>query len=118
MDLNFLRIHESRAEAVLFGCASLVQTVASSFGPLPPYIGSQARNLGVIVDGDLKMDKWVSSVVKASFKHDFIKDRTLAEEKYLEKVLHTFMSVNYCDSLYVGISHPEVNRLWMLQLTS
>ncbi|XP_053195566.1 uncharacterized protein LOC128379953 [Scomber japonicus] len=33
------------------------QVLASSLGPLAPYTGSHARNLGVIIDGAFKLDK-------------------------------------------------------------
>ena len=51
MDLIFFRLNENKTEVVLFGHRDLVQVLASSLGPLAPYIGSQARNLGVIIDG-------------------------------------------------------------------
>ena len=119
MDLNFLKLNENKTEIILFGHPDLVQVLASSLGPLAPYISSQARNLGVIIDGAFKLDKQISSVVKASF----FQLRLLAKVKPylrradLEKVMHAFISsrLDYCNSLYVGIGQSELNRLQLVQ---
>lgn len=115
MALNFLKLNENKTEIVLFGRPDLVQVLANSLGPLAPNIGSQVRNLGVIIDGALRLDKQVRSVVKASF----FQLRLLAKVKPylrradLEKVIHAFISsrLDYCNSLYIGIGQSELNRL-------
>lgn len=57
IDLNFLKLNENKTQVVLFGRPDLVQVLASSLGSLAPYIGSHARNPGVIIDGAFKLDK-------------------------------------------------------------
>lgn len=110
---------KKKTEIVLFGRPDQVQVLASSLGPLAPYIGSQARNLGVIVDGALKLDKQVSSVVKASFFQLRLlsKVKPYLRRADLEKVIHAFISsrLDYCNSLYVGIGQSELNRLQLVQ---
>ena len=104
---------------MLFGRPDLLQVLASSPGPLAPYIGCQARNLGVIIDGAFKLDKQVSSVDKASFFQLRLpaKVQHYLRRADLEKVTHTFTSsrLDYCNSLYVGIGQSELNRLQLVQ---
>jgi len=119
MDLNFLKLNENKTEIVLFGRPDLVQILASSLGPLAPYIGSQARNLGVIINGAFKLDKQVSSVVMASFfqLRLLAKVQPYLRRADLEKVMHAFISLclHYYNSLYVGIGQLELNRLQLVQ---
>ena len=119
MDLNFLKLNENKTEVVLFGRPDLVQVLASSLGPLAPYIRSHARNLGFIIDGAFNLDKQVSAVVKSSFfqLRLLAKVKPYLSRKDLEKVIHAFITsrLDYCNSLYVGISQSELNRLQLVQ---
>ena len=109
--MDGLKWNENKTEVVLFGRPDLVQALASSLGPLAPYIRSHARNLGVIVDGAFKLDKQVSSVVKASFfqLRLLAKVKPYLSQKDLEKVINAFITsrLDYCNSLYVGIDQAE-----------
>lgn len=119
MDLNFLKLNESKTEVVLFGRPDLVKPLASSLGPLVPYIGSQARNLGVIIDGAFKLGKQISAVVKSSFYQLRIlaKVKPYLDQKDFEKVIQAFISsrLDNCNALYVGIEHSQPNRLQIVQ---
>lgn len=92
-----------------------VQALASSLGPLASYIGSQARDLGVIIDGALKLDKQVSPVIRASFFQLWLlcHVKPYLRRADLERVVHAFISspLDYCNSLYVGINQSELNLL-------
>ncbi len=96
-----------KTEVILFGCPDQVQVLAGSLGPLAPYLGSHAKNLGVVHDSSFKLDKQISSV-----KTSFFELRLLAKVKpYLcqqdfERVIHAFITscLDYCNSLYMGNS--------------
>ena len=107
LDLNFLKLNENKTEVVLFGRPDLVQVLASSLGPLAPFMRSHARNLCVIIDGAFKLDKQVSAVVKSSFfqLRLLAKVKPYVSQKDLERVIHAFITsrLDYCNSLYVGI---------------
>ncbi len=76
------------------------------------------KNLGVVLDSALKLDRQVNQVVKSSF----YQLRTLVKKSFLsftyfERVIHAFITtrLNYCNSLYLGISQSSLNRLQMVQ---
>lgn len=115
MDLNFLKLNENKTEVVPFSHPDLLQVLVGSLGSLAPYyIGSHARNLGVIIDGAFKLDKQVSSVVKSSFFQLRLpaKVKPYLSQKDREKVIHAFITsrLDYCNSLYVGIEQSELNQ--------
>ncbi|KAF7662388.1 hypothetical protein LDENG_00237930 [Lucifuga dentata] len=76
------------------------------------------KNLGVIFDNALILDKQINSVIKNSF----FQLRLLTKVKPLlcfsdfEKVIHAFVSsrLDYCNSLYVGINQ-SLNHLQLVQ---
>jgi len=119
MDLNFLKLNETKTEVVLFGRPELVQVLTSSLGHLAPHLRSHARNLGVIVDSAFKLDKQVSAVVRASFfqLRLIAKVKPYLRQADLEKVIHVFITsrLDYCNSLYTGIGKGELYRLQLVQ---
>lgn len=75
----------------------------------------QARNLGVITDGAFKLDKQISSVVKASFFQLWLlaQVKPYLRKADLEKVIHVFTTSrqDYSTCLYVGqlkLSHMQI----------
>ncbi len=64
---NFLQLNENKTEVNLFGSPHLVNALSSSLGPLQANIRTHVKNLGVVFDSELKLDKQINSVVSASF---------------------------------------------------
>ena len=83
---------------------------------------SSARNLGVIFDVNLKMDKHVSSVVKTANYHlrNISRLRKYLDDKSAEKVIHAFISsrLDCCNALLHGLPDTLLSRLQKVQNTA
>ncbi len=77
------------------------------------------RNLGVTFDSELKFDRQVSAVVKGSFYQLRIiaKLKRIRSFEDMETVIHAFISsrLDYCNSLYLGLSKNLLSRLQLVQ---
>ncbi len=117
--VNFLHLNESKTETIVFAPSSASGSINIDFGPLSIYGKSMVKNVRVIFDDALKFDKQINSVVRSGF----FQLRTLAKIKPFlsfcdfERVMHAFVSsrLDYCNSLYVGISQSTLSRLQIVQ---
>lgn len=77
------------------------------------------KNLGVFLDTSLNFNRQVSSVVKGSFYQlkTIAKLKLFLSHKDLETVIHAFITsrLDYCNSLYMGLTHSTLSRLQMVQ---
>lgn len=119
MAQNVLQLNENKSEVILFGPPDSIKLTTSSLGNLSTLIKPQFKNLDVIFDSAFKFDKQVNAVVKASFYQlrTLAKIKSFLSPKDLEKVIHAFISsrLDYCSSLYTGISHSSMSRLQLVQ---
>lgn len=116
---NFLQLNDHKTEVILFGSPSSVSKLSKALGPLPANLHDTFKNLGVLLDSSLNFNKQVSSVVKRSFYHlrNIAKLKPLLSHSDLETVIHAFISsrLDYCNSLYTGLSQSNISRLQMVQ---
>ena len=119
MAQHFLQINESKTEVILFGTPDSIKLTTSSLGNLSTLVKPQVKNLGVIFDSAFKFDKQLNAVVKGSFfqLRTLAKIKSFLSPKDLEKVIHAFISsrLDYCNSLYTGISHSSLSCLQLVQ---
>lgn len=115
---NFLSLNESKTEFIVFGPTDQCVYDFKSTS-LSPYSTSCVRNLGVLFDSNLKFDKQISTVVKSCFYHIRLlsKVKPFLSLKKLEIAMHAFVTsrLDYCNSLYVGVSQSCVSRLQLVQ---
>ncbi len=82
-------------------------------------IWNHVKNLGVIMDSSLVLDKQVSSVVRAAFYQLRIisKLKSILSFRDPETIVHAFVSsrINYCNSVYIGITQGQLSRLQLVQ---
>ena len=85
--------------------------------PIVP--NSTARNLGVIFDQHMEMDKFVSTKCQsASFAlHKLGMVRTFLDLKTTKKLVHALVMchVDYCNSLLYNMPDSQLNRLQVIQ---
>lgn len=116
---NFLSLNENKTEVVVFTPSSVHDTTNINLGILTPYVKPYVKNLGVILDSGLKLDRQVNQVVKSSFYQlrTLAKIKSILSVSNLEKVVHAFIStrLDYCNSIYMGISESSINRLQIVQ---
>lgn len=119
MAMNFLHFNESKTEIVIFGPSSTHVAPNTELGSLIPYVKSSVKNLGVIMDGDFKLEKQINSVVKVSFFQLRLlsKVKPFLSFKDFERVIHVFISsrLDYCNAIYAGVSQASLSRLQLVQ---
>ncbi len=101
----------SSTEVILFGSSKTRNSVAGNIENLTPRVTqnlkSHEKNLGVIFDSELCLEKTISSVVKNRYYQLRIISRLKSSLYFqdLEIVIHAFITprLDYCNSLYVGL---------------
>ena len=80
---------------------------------------NQVRNLGVILDSDLKFESHIKNVTKTSFFHlrNISRVKPYLSQANTERVMHTFISskLDYCNAVLCGISQKAIGRLQIIQ---
>ncbi len=78
-----------------------------------------ARNLGVVFDCNLSFDKHINAVCRAAHYHirDIRRIKPLIPSTALIPLANALVSsrLDYCNSLYSGISKSNINRLQRIQ---
>ena len=119
MALNFLNFNEKKTEVMVFGPHSSCNPPSVDLGPLAQYTKPTVSNLGFKMDSDFKLDRQISAVVKSSFFYlrQLAKVKPILTKKHLETVIHAFITsrLDYCNSLYVGVSQSSLARLQLVQ---
>ncbi|KAI2647433.1 DNA mismatch repair protein MSH3 [Labeo rohita] len=90
-----------------------------NLGGLSSCVKQYVKKLGVVFDEHLRFDRQINSVVKTSFFQLRLlsKAKSFLSFKNFEKVIHAFITtrLDYCNSLYVGISQTALSRLQLVQ---
>ena len=122
---NRLLINDSKTEILLLGTKQQLSKLDISglaIGEKTIYPAKYVKNLGIIQDEHLKLDKHVSSLSSKSF-YQLYKIRKL--RKYLTTdatkiLLHAFITSNldYCNSLFYGMPKFLIKKLQRIQNAS
>jgi len=122
MAAHKLKLNDSKTEFIILGTpVQLTKVVNRSIKVGDAFIAScdQVRNLGVIFDKHMKMDKHISKVCKTGFYYIFNlkKIRKHMSSKTMSTLVHSFIHshLDYCNSLLYGISGYLIQRLQRLQ---
>ncbi len=119
MSLNFLSLNESKTEIVVFTPSDTHCMPTVNLGVLAPYVKPYVKNLGVVLDSALRLDRQINQVVKSSFYQlrTLVKIKSFLYFTNFERVIHAFITtrLDYCNSLYLGISQSSLKRLQMVQ---
>ena len=122
---NNLQLNSNKTEAILFGTRQQIQkhSELSTFriGDDDVKIGESIRILGVQLDATLSMDKQVTTIVKACNYHTRAlkhvrKCLTLESTKTIAYGLVS-ARLDYCNSLLIGTSRSNLDKLQHVQNT-
>ncbi len=116
---NFFFLNTDKTEVIFFGSSDSRHQNQLDFKHLHSFISPHVRNLCVVFDNHLKFNKQISSVVGSSFFHlrSLSKIKPFLSEVSLETAIHAFITsrLDYCNSLYYGISKIQIYRLQIVQ---
>ena len=80
------------------------------------------RNLGVILDQDIAMDKHISMMCKTSQHHlrNIGNIRGFLDKGSAETLVHSFVTskIDYCNALFFGLPKYQINRLHLVLNTA
>ena len=123
MNLNKLLLNPSKTEFLLIGTKqqrlkfSDLTNLSLSTDIIP--VSSSARNLGFIFDSDMSFSDQINSVSKSCHFHirDIRRIRHLLPLSTATALANSLVSskLDYCNSLYSGISQTNLNKLQRIQ---
>ena len=123
MNLNKLLLNPSKTEFLLIGTkqqrlkVSDLTNLSLSNDIIP--VSSSARNLGFIFDSDMSFSEQINSVSKSCHFHirDIRRIRHLLSLSAATALANSLVSskLDYCNSLYSGISQSNLNKLQGIQ---
>ena len=123
MNLNKLLLNPSKTEFLLIGTKqqrlkfSDLTNLSLSNDIIP--VSSSARNLGFIFDSDMSFSDQINSVSKSCHFHirDIPRIRHLLPLSTATALANSLVSskLDYCNSLYSGISQTNLNKLQRIQ---
>ena len=123
MNLNKLLLNPSKTEFLLIGTKqqrlkfSDLTNLSLSNDIIP--VSSSARNLGFIFDSDMSFSEQINSVSKSCHFHirDIRRIRHLLPLSAATALANSLVSskLDYCNSLYSGISQSNLNKLQRIQ---
>ena len=119
---NQLKINDKKTEFLVIGTPQQLEKISNltvKVGNSQITPTANAKNLGVIFDQSMTMEKHVNSVSKKAF-HQLIKIRQL--RKFLDKkatlsLVHSFItsSIDYCNNIYYGQPKYIIRKLERIQ---
>lgn len=124
MNKNKLLLNPGKTQFLLIGTPPQLKKIdlsstCLSFGTSPIHPSQSARNLGVIFDNHLSFSEHIAFVCRSA--HYNIRDvrriRHLIPSSALIPLANALVSsrLDYCNSLYTGISKSDLNRLQRIQ---
>ncbi len=115
----FLFLNESKTEVIIFGPSENSGSSCFDLDYLAPFTSSCIKNLGVVWDQSLKFDKQINAVISSCFFQLRLlsKIKPFLSVKTLEIAIHALITsrLDYCNSLYFGISKSSIARLQLVQ---
>ena len=119
---NKLKMNESKTEIMTIGSVSKLNSIDCSSVNICGHeitVSAKARNLGVIFDSQLSMEHQINSVCKAIFlelRRISLIRKYISPEAANQLVSSFILSrIDYCNSLYAGLSLTKVNKLQRAQ---
>ena len=122
LTLNRLSVNPDKTEYLLIGTyqqrSKIVDSTVSFCGkPLTP--SSHARNLGVVLESDLSLDRHISNVCRSSYHHirQLRQVRSSLDRNSSILLANALVSskLDYCNSLFYNLPNNSLGRLQRVQ---
>ena len=122
MSLNKLKLNSDKTELLVIGSGNLPASQLLSFTAIDGSViqpSRSARNLGVIFDNKLNMERQVSAICKSAFFHirNISRIRKFLSVSSTKALVHAFVTgrLDNCNSLLHGLPKHLVHRLQLAQ---
>ena len=122
MSDNFLMLNQDKTEVLLIGSAHFLKILASisiPFCDITIKSSDQVKNLGCILDSNMKMDKFVSQKCQSAM---FYIKSTASIRRHLDSqstktLIQSLVSsrLDYANSVLAGIAKSQLRRLQLVQ---
>ena len=122
MSLNKLKLNGDKTELLVIGSRNLSASQLSSFKAIDGSVirpSHFARNIGVIFENKLNMERQVSAICKSAFFHirNISRIRKILSVSSAKALVHAFVTcrLDNCNSLLYGLPKHLVHRLQLAQ---
>ena len=122
MNHNFLKLNEKKTEYLLISSSHMRNTITGtsiSVGDEAMTPSDKARNLGVIFDRTMNMDKHISYVCQSAFYQlrRIAEIRPFLTRAAAENIIHALITsrLDFCNSLFAGLPSSAIKRLQAVQ---
>uniref|UniRef100_A0A3P9BKS9 Reverse transcriptase domain-containing protein n=3 Tax=Maylandia zebra TaxID=106582 RepID=A0A3P9BKS9_9CICH len=116
---NFLQLNKNKTEVIVFGAKEKRLQVTRELQSIHLKTTNQARNLGVVMDADLNLEKHIKTITKSAYYHlkNISRIKDLMSQQDLEKLVHAFIfsRLDYCNSIFTGLPKKSVRQLQLIQ---
>ena len=120
---NGMLLNADKSDAVLLStpqqAKKLSSNAAVSIAGTSVVLSDSVRNLGVIIDKSLSLDKQIKSVCSSCYFHmkAFRHIRPALDDETARDVARCIVMsrIDYCNSLYFGLSKKNINKLQRIQ---
>ena len=119
---NKLKINDSKTEFIILGTSQQLKKIKINHikvGDTDITPVESVKNLGVVFDDNLKMDKHITKVCSKAFYHIYnIKQiRKFLSKDATETLVHAFISsqLDYCNALLTGLPTNQLHKLQVVQ---
>jgi hypothetical protein len=124
MLFNKLKLNDDKTEVMYLTSKFLVQPLIKpiTVGTSVICPSDQAKNIGIIMDKHLTMEKHVGHLCKSASLaiKNIGRIRAFLDQKSTEKLVHAYVTtkLDYCNSILVGLPTAYIKRLQQLQNTA
>lgn len=119
MSANFLQLNSNKSEILLFGPLTSRSQLHNCLDSMSANVTPIAKNLGVLLDSDLRLEAQVKTVVRTCFFHirNIHRIRPILSTPNLHKVVNALISsrLDYCNALYSTLNKGSIYRLQLVQ---
>lgn len=116
---NSLQLNSTKTETLVVAPDTIVPLITQHLGNLSSSVKKSLRNLGVIFDEGMSLERHMNQLVKNCNFHlrNISKLRHMVSSHELEMIVHTFVSsrLDYCNSLLTCLSKKGLARLQVVQ---
>jgi len=122
MGNNFLKVNGDKTDFILLGTTNQLSkltefSLSIDGSEIPP--SAAVRNLGVVFDNNMSMEKHINQLCASSFYHlrNIGKIRQYLDQTTAERLVHAFVTsrLDYCNSLLFGLPDCLVSKVQSVQ---